>query len=55
MKSSMAALLYFVAGAGKGDVLTTKTDLEASSTSKVAFGKNTYCTLFGVDMLLLLR
>lgn len=51
----MAALLDFVAGAGKGGALTTKTDLEASSTSKVAFGKNTYCTLFGVDMLLLPR
>ncbi|AES74333.1 hypothetical protein MTR_3g118300 [Medicago truncatula] len=37
----------FVGGAGKGNALTTKTDLEASSTSKVAFGKNTYCTLFG--------
>lgn len=46
----MAALLDFVAGAGKGDTLTTETDLEASSTSKTALRKNRYGTLFGVDL-----
>ncbi|XP_004496712.1 folate-biopterin transporter 1, chloroplastic isoform X1 [Cicer arietinum] len=40
----------FVAGAGKGDTLTTETDLEASSTSKTALRKNRYGTLFGVDL-----
>ncbi|XP_004496713.1 folate-biopterin transporter 1, chloroplastic isoform X2 [Cicer arietinum] len=37
-------------GAGKGDTLTTETDLEASSTSKTALRKNRYGTLFGVDL-----
>lgn len=46
----MAALLNFVAGAGKGDTLTTETDLEASSTSKNALRKNRYSTVFGVDL-----
>jgi hypothetical protein len=40
----------FVTGAGKGDTITTETDLEASSTSKNALCKNRYSTLFGIDL-----
>jgi hypothetical protein len=50
MKSLSTALLDFVAGAGKGDMLTTETDLEASSTSKTALRKNKYGTLYGIDL-----
>ncbi|CAL5209671.1 unnamed protein product [Lathyrus oleraceus] len=37
-------------GAGKGDTLTTETDVEASSTSKTVIRKNRYSTLFGIDL-----
>lgn len=47
-------MLDFAAGAGKGDTLTTETDLEASSASRTAPRKNRYgmssITLFGVEL-----
>lgn len=46
----LTALLNFVAGAGKGDTLTTETDVEASSTSKTVIRKNRYSRLFGIDL-----
>ncbi|KAL2324410.1 hypothetical protein Fmac_023468 [Flemingia macrophylla] len=46
--------LVSLIGAGKGDALTTETDLEASSTSKIASRKHKYrmgsVKLFGVDL-----
>ncbi|WJX20927.1 hypothetical protein P8452_10410 [Trifolium repens] len=44
------SLLGSRTGAGKGDMLTTETDLEASSTSKTALRKNKYGTLYGIDL-----
>ncbi|CAK8573701.1 unnamed protein product [Lathyrus sativus] len=44
------SLLGSRTGAGKGDTLTTETDVEASSTSKTVLRKNRYSTLFGIDL-----
>lgn len=44
------SLLGSRTGAGKGDTVTTETDLEASSTSKNVLRKNRYSTLFGIDL-----